>query len=177
MRQIGQEFLLQSGREAKRLKKSADHAIGQLSVANLYTSLDEDGNCVAVLMKHIAGSLRRYCRQTLKPQEKISRYHPRLEFTIEEGESMEVVRAHWEKAWESFFQALGSLCEEDVLRSTQAGEEQASLLRTLQFNQSHLAFHVGQIVFLAKHLKGCDWEPLQEGRPSNGPALVERKCC
>lgn len=179
MGKVEQEYLKQSGGELRCLKNLADQAIDQVSVANLYTSLDENGNCIAVLMKHVAGFLESSWSDFLDSNgEKPDRRRER-EFFIEEGESREVILASWERGWRALFGAILSLQQDDLLRRVSIGGRSLTVLGAIQLSLSHVAQHVGQIIFLAKHMKGCDWKPL--GSPLTKSAdstagLVEQEC-
>lgn len=179
MGNVEQEYLKQSGGELRRLKNLADQAIDQVSVANLYTSLDENGNCIAVLMKHVAGFLESHWTDFLDSNGGKPDWRREREFFIEEGESSEVILAKWERGWRALFGAIHSLRQDDLLRRVSIGGRSLTVLRAIQLSLSHLAQHVGQIVFLAKHMKGCDWKPLSsplsEAADSTA-VLVEQEC-
>jgi hypothetical protein len=70
----------------------------------------------------------------------------------------------WEQGWHTLFDAINSLQAADFERTLTIRGQPHSVLQALQRAMSHLAYHTGQIVFLAKHWKGTGWESLSVPR-------------
>ena len=66
----------------------------------------------------------------------------------------------WEAAWAALFQTLGSLQEADLLKKITIRGEEHSVLQAIQRSYGHTSYHVGQIVYLAKHFAGPHWTTL-----------------
>jgi hypothetical protein len=59
-----------------------------------------------------------------------------------------------------FFETLNSLTENDLLKTVTIRGEGLSVLQALNRQTAHYSYHVGQIVFLAKHIKNTTFNSL-----------------
>ena len=66
----------------------------------------------------------------------------------------------WEQNWQLVFDTINSLSPDDLTRTVTIRGEPHSVLQAINRQVAHYAYHVGQIVFLAKHWKGADWQTL-----------------
>ena len=66
----------------------------------------------------------------------------------------------WEEGWDVIFATLDSLRPEDVTRTITIRQEPHTVLQACNRALAHYAQHVGQIVFLAKHLRSHEWKTL-----------------
>jgi hypothetical protein len=66
----------------------------------------------------------------------------------------------WEEGWETVFSALASLKAEEVERTVTIRGEEHTVLQAINRQIAHYAYHIGQIVFLAKHLQSSEWKSL-----------------
>jgi len=143
----------------KEQKSLADRAIAQLSDTALFATLDADANSVAVIMKHLAGNLRSRWTDFLGSDgEKPDRARD-TEFEMS-GDTRADLVARWENAWRIVVDSIGSLNDHDLARTVVIRGEPHSVVQAISRNMTHTAQHVGQIVFLAKHLAGASWKTL-----------------
>jgi hypothetical protein len=70
----------------------------------------------------------------------------------------------WEDGWRVVFGAVEPLRPEDLMRTVSIRGEPHTILEAINRQLSHYAQHVGQIIFLAKHLKSSDWQTLSIAR-------------
>ncbi len=140
-------------------KRWADKAILQLSEEPLRRPLDENTNSVAVIMKHIAGNLlSRWTDFLTTDGEKPWRNRDR-EF-VDDFQSREEILAYWEQGWECLFHSLKSLSPEDLLKTVTIRGEPHSVPLAMQRSLAHSSYHVGQILMLARHWAGENWETI-----------------
>jgi Protein of unknown function (DUF1572) len=66
----------------------------------------------------------------------------------------------WEEGWTIVFAAIDPLKPEDVMRSVTIRGEAHTVLQAINRQIAHYAQHIGQIIFLAKHLRSSDWKTL-----------------
>jgi hypothetical protein len=74
------------------------------------------------------------------------------------------VMAWWEDGWRRAFAALEALGPSDLLREVHIGGKPLSVLQAIERQLAHYAYHVGQIVLLAKQARGAEWETLSVPR-------------
>ena len=144
----------------RKLKKLAEDALAQVSDDGLLVALDAESNSIAVIVKHMAGNLRsRFTDFLTTDGEKPDRNRDG-EFEIHGRPSRRDILADWESGWTCLFAALESLQPEDLLLEVTVRGEALSVVQALDRQMTHHAYHVGQIVFLAKHLRSTDWKTL-----------------
>ena len=145
-------------------KRLADGAIAQLSDEQFFAAADPESNSVAVIVKHLTGNMRsRFTDFLTSDGEKPDRNRDR-EFVMHADAKREEVLRSWEQNWELVFQTLNSLHPEDLERTIMIRGEPHSVLQAINRQVAHYAYHVGQIVFLAKHWKGAEWKTLSVPR-------------
>lgn len=144
----------------KSYKKLADKAIAQLKDEEFFVTLDDEANSVAVVMKHMAGNMfSRWTNFLTTDGEKPDR-HRDLEFVIEESTTKDDVLNYWERGWACVFAAVEPLTLEDFEKTVTIRGEEHTIVQALNRQMTHYAYHVGQIVFLAKHFRSADWSSL-----------------
>ena len=143
-----------------RLKKLAEDALAQVTDDELSVTLDPESNSLAVIVKHMAGNLRsRFTDFLTSDGEKPDRNRDG-EFEIDGTPSREAILADWERGWAVLFEALDALTEDDLLLEVTIRGEPLSVVQALDRQMTHHAYHVGQIVFLAKHFRSSAWRNL-----------------
>ena|SRR5208337_134209 len=141
-------------------KRLADDAMAQLSEEQFFAVLDAESNSVATIVKHMAGNMRsRFTDFLTSDGEKPDRNRDR-EFTTHADAKREEVLKSWEQNWQLVFETIDSLHPEDLERTVTIRGEPHSVLQAINRHLAHDAYHVGQIVFLAKHWKGAEWKTL-----------------
>jgi hypothetical protein len=144
----------------KKLKKLAEDAVAQVQDDELTVQLDLESNSLAVIMKHMAGNLRSRFTDFLTTDGEKPNRNRDGEFEIAGRPSREAVLADWESGWTTLFDTLESLTPEDLLLEVTIRGEAMAVVQALDRQMTHHAYHVGQIVFLAKHLRSTNWKTL-----------------
>ena len=145
-------------------KKLAEKAIAQLHDDEFFVTLDEESNSIAVVMKHMAGNmLSRWTDFLTSDGEKPNRNRD-MEFVIEPQTTKDDVIAYWERGWQCVFDALEPLQPDDFDRMVVIREEPHTIVQAINRQLMHYAYHIGQIVFLAKHFRSTEWKSLSVPR-------------
>ncbi len=147
-------------RHAFRAQKTlGDGALAQLEDPDVLLRLDVEGNSVAALVKHLRGNmLSRWTAFLTEDGEKATRRRDD-EFEVEVASLAEVL-AWWEEGWGVALATLDSLRPDDLERTVTVRGEPHSVPKALLRQLTHVAYHVGQIVLLAKHARGERWSTL-----------------
>lgn len=150
--------------EFRLLKKQGERAMEQLSDDEFFVALDPESNSIAILVKHLAGNMRsRWVDFLSGDGEKPDRFRDQ-EFVLDDSVSPEDVMNWWEQGWRHVFNALEPLQPEDATRTVMIRQEPHTVVQAINRQLTHYATHVGQIVFLAKHLKSAGWKTLSVPR-------------
>jgi len=160
MTDLSSHYLDEIGRQLRGHKRMAENAMAQLEDKDFFATIDTEANSVAVLVKHIAGNARsRFTDFLTSDGEKPDRLRDR-EFELNGATTREEVFRWWEQGWSCVFAALDSLKHEDLLRTVTIRQEPHTVVQALNRALAHYAQHIGQIVFLAKHLRSEQWKTL-----------------
>jgi hypothetical protein len=153
-------YLEEAGRQFRGHKRMGEAAMTQLQDADFFVTLDPESNSVAILVKHLAGNMRsRFTDFLTSDGEKPDRFRDQ-EFEVTRETTRADVMKWWENGWACVLDAIGSLKPEDVMRTVTIRGEPHTVLQAVNRQIAHYAQHVGQIVFLAKHLRSNDWKTL-----------------
>ena len=146
------------------LKKLAEGALAQVRDEDLFATLDPESNSLAVLLQHMAGNLRSRWTDFLHSDGEKPDRDRDGEFEIAPGTTREELTERWEEGWRCLFQTLTALSEEDLSVTVLIRAEPHSVVKAIDRSMTHAAYHVGQIVFLAKHLASDHWKTLSVAR-------------
>jgi hypothetical protein len=143
----------------RHYKKLGDRAMAQVEDEQLQVVLDPEMNSIAIVVKHLHGNM--LSRWTGFPDaDGESPARDRDSEFLEPARSRAEVMAQWEAGWNCVFAALEPLSDDDMSRTVTIRGEPHSVLQAIQRQLTHYAYHVGQIVFLAKHFQQAHWKSL-----------------
>ena len=161
---IGKHWHEDALKEFRRLKRQAEKALAQVNDEEFFRALDEESNSLAIIVKHLAGNLRsRWMDFLTSDGEKPDRKRD-SEFVIEAGDTRTALMERWERGWKYLFDALEPLGEDDLMRTVIIRGEPHTVVQAANRQLTHYGGHVGQMVFLAKHLAGPRWQTLSVPR-------------
>lgn len=142
----------------------AERALAQVSDDDFARAIDAESNSLALVVKHVAGNLRsRWTDFLTTDGEKPDRRRD-TEFEAAEADTREALSARWDAGWSALFGALDGLAEDDLLKTVLIRAEPHTVVQAIDRSLTHVAYHSGQIVFLAKHLVSSDWKTLSVPR-------------
>jgi len=131
-------------------KNLAERALAQCPDEGLLATLDDESNCIAVIVKHMAGNMRSRWRDFLTTDGEKPDRNRDTEFETPPQTRAEIL-AMWEQGWKYLFEALEPLTEADLTRSVPIRSEPHSVTQAINRQIAHYAYHIGQITYLAKH--------------------------
>jgi Protein of unknown function (DUF1572) len=177
--ELSSHYLEEARRQFRGNKRLAEGAIAQLKDEQLFVTLDPESNSIAIIVKHLAGNMRsRFTDFLTTDGEKPDRNRDQ-EFEITSTTTRAEVMRWWEQGWGHVFSAIEALKPEDLTRTVTIRGEPHTVLQAINRQLAHYAYHIGQIVFLAKHFRSSDWKSLSIPRGKseeyNRKDITERK--
>ncbi|MCD1260288.1 DUF1572 family protein [Paenibacillus athensensis] len=163
MEQIGAVFLEDTIQTFRSMKKLADGAMQQLGDAQFFLAPDAESNSLAIIIQHVHGNMLSRWRDFLTTDGEKPDRNRDGEFEPRDLTREELLKL-WEEGWSVLFGALEPLGPGDLLRTVTIRGEAHTVIKAIQRQVSHYAYHVGQIVYLGKHLAGEDWQTLSIAR-------------
>ena len=140
-------------------KRLGDGAMSQVPDEGLFATLDNESNSIATIVKHLAGNMRsRWTDFLASDGEKPDRDRD-SEFEAPPKTRAEVL-ALWESGWQLTLEAVSRLTDADLSRTALIRGEAHSVMQTIHRQVAHYSYHIGQIVYFAKHFAGPDWNAL-----------------
>ena len=157
---LGDFYLEDVRRQFHGQKKLAEKAMAQVSDEHFFARLDEESNSIALIVKHLAGNQRsRWTGFYDSDGEKPDR-HRDSEFEMEPEDTRASLMERWNSGWQCLFDIVDPMRPADLERTVAIRGEPHSVLKAVNRQLAHYAYHIGQIAFLAKHFAAGRWESL-----------------
>ena len=147
-------------------KKLGERAMAQCPDDGLFTTLDAESNSIAIIVKHMAGNMRSRWMDFLTTDGEKPDRNRDTEFE-DAPKTRAALMELWERGWKYVFDALEPLTDADLGRTVTIRTEPHSVMQAINRQTAHYSHHIGQIVFLAKHLTAKatgKWESLSVPR-------------
>lgn len=157
---IGRNYLNDALSNFRDYKKLAERAFGQLKDEEFFVTLDEEGNSVGVIIKHLAGNMISRWTDFLNSDGEKPDRNRDMEFVLTPETTRDDLIAYWERGWASVFEAIEPLEPADLARKVFIRGKEHTVVEAINRQLTHYAQHIGQIVFLSKHLRSTEWQTL-----------------
>ena len=140
-------------------KRLADNAIAQCPDDKLSAEIDPESNSIAIIVKHMTGNMRSRWTDFLTTDGEKPDRHRDSEFEAPLKTRVELL-AMWEAGWKLLFDALTPLTDADLSKTVTIRTEPHSVTQAINRQVAHYSYHIGQIVYLARHFGGSQWKTL-----------------
>jgi hypothetical protein len=141
------------------LKTLAEKSFKQIGEKDFFYKPDGESNSIAIIIQHMSGNMvSRWTDFLTTDGEKPLRNRDN-EFIDQKKSRLELMQ-DWEQGWKVLFDTINSLHKRDLLKTVYIRGEKHTVLKAINRQVSHYAYHVGQIVYIAKHLKTIEWDSL-----------------
>src|SRR4051812_12413320 len=153
-------YLDEGRRSFRGYKRLADGGLTQLPDPEFFKAPDAESNCAAQIVKHMTGNLRsRWLDFLTTDGEKPDRNRDQ-EFILTEADTRVELMRRWEESFQIVFDTVASLKAEDFAKTVTIRGEPHTILQAINRSLMHTAYHVGQILYVGKHLRGAEWTVL-----------------
>ena len=145
--------------EYRRFRLLGLGALEQMPDAALNAIRREDGNSPAMIVHHVSGNLTsRFTDFLTTDGEKPSRN--RDDEFADRTCTRAAVLDTWNAGWRVLEHQLASLTDADMTRTVTIRAQPLSVHAALCRSAAHVAYHVGQLVLLARMSAGAEWRSL-----------------
>lgn len=146
--------------------------MAQISDDALFQVPDEKSNSISVIVKHLHGNmLSRWTDFLITDGEK--EWRDRDSEFVETIETREEVMKQWNEGWTCVIGALSTLKQEDLDKTVYIRSMGQSVLEAIMRQMAHYAYHIGQLVYLARLFNDGDWKTLTI--PKGGSAAYNKE--
>jgi hypothetical protein len=142
----------------RKQEQSAEKAFHQLRDDEFFRKPGAESNSVAIIIKHVAGNLKSRWTDFLTTDGDKPWRDRDNEFVIRSEDTRAHLLAAWEQGWYTLFQTLNSLKDADVLKKIRIRGEEHTVLQAIDRSLTHVAYHTGQILYVARLLKPDGWQ-------------------
>lgn len=160
----GDRYLNDIISQFEKLKDLAGRALAQVSEDSFFIVISEVSNSIGIIVKHMAGNMRSRWRDFLTTDGEKPDRNRDSEFMREAGDTREAIMKKWEEGWRYLFEALETLRSDDLDKTVLIRNEPHTVMEAIHRQLTHYAFHVGQIVYMARHFAGGNWRTLSVPR-------------
>ena len=158
---VGEALLASFHHNFQQYKALADRALAQISPDEWLRQPAPGSNSAAVIVQHLVGNLRsRFSDFLTTDGEKPTRQRDQEFEEPATAAGIAALQAEWHAAWRILFTLLDELRADDLLRTVLIRGEAHTVLQAVQRQVAHYASHVGQLVQLAKIIRGEDFQSL-----------------
>ena len=148
-------------------KKLGERAMVQCPDEGIFTVVDAESNSIAIIVKHLAGNMRSRWTDFLTTDGEKPDRNRDTEFEEPPATRAELMEL-WERGWKYLFDALEPLTDTDASRTVTIRTEPHSVMQAINRQIAHYSYHVGQIVYLARHFAGDKWQSLTIQKRKSG---------
>jgi len=160
MTDVAQAWLADTLLQFRKYKAMAEAALAQVDDADFFRTIDPESNSVALVVKHLANNMRSRWTDFLTTDGEKPGRNRDTEFERESTDTRQSLMGRWEEGWALTFAAIEPLREADLLHEVPIRGQPHTVMQAVHRQLTHYAYHVGQIVFLAKHFAGGRWKSL-----------------
>jgi hypothetical protein len=151
--------------ELRRHRSLAERAMSELDDDDFFRRPEPHLNCVATIVKHLAGNLLSRWTDFLTTDGEKSTRNRDNEFEITADDTRERLIASWNQGWDVVLRTIENLTANDLTKTITIRDEPHTVSQALLRGLTHLAYHVGQIMYLVRLLKpDAAWQTIAPGQ-------------
>ncbi len=150
----------------------AEQTFAQLEDRDLFWQYNQESNSIAIIVNHLWGNMKSRWTDFLTSDGEKEWRNRDLEFENVINSRAELL-AKWNEGWNCLFQALQSINPEDFKTEIYIRNQGHSVLEAINRQAFHYSYHVGQIVYIGRMIKGIEWKSLSI--PKNTSAEYNRQ--
>lgn len=156
----GENYIRNVIKEFGKLKDLGEKSLAQLKDEDYFWQPEEESNSIAIIIRHISGNMHSRWTDFLttdgeKEWRRRDEEFERIFYTDKDD-----ILERWESGWKCLFDAISSLKDEDLAKSVTIRGEPHTVIEAINRQLTHIGYHIGQIVYLAKYRARKSWNTL-----------------
>jgi hypothetical protein len=148
-------------------KNLGEKAMAQCPDEGLFAEMDGESNSIAIIVKHLSGNMRSRWTDFLTTDGEKENRNRDNEFELPSKTRAQLYEL-WDSGWKCVFAALEPLQDKDLPKTVTIRNEPHSVMQAINRQLAHYPYHVGQIVYLARHFSGASWNSLTIPKKQSG---------
>ncbi len=153
------DYLESSKKQFAYYKLLGERTFDQLSDDDLLWQYNADSNSIAIIVNHLWGNmLSRWTDFLTADGEKD--WRKRDEEFEDIINNREALNEKWDAGWKCLFAALETLNTDNFNTTVYIRNQGHTIVEAINRQLAHYTYHVGQIVYIGRMIKGKDWKSL-----------------
>lgn len=152
-------YLDSARKQFEYYKSLGDKTIAQLDEREVFWQFNEESNSVAITVNHLWGNMLSRWTDFLTADGEKEWRNRDLEFESVIQSKVELLEK-WEAGWKCLFDALDSINEDNFNAEILIRNQRHTIVEAVNRQMMHYAYHVGQIVYVGRMIKGKAWQSL-----------------
>jgi len=153
------EYLNSVRKQFEYYKSLGEKTIDQLNEKDLFWQYNEESNSIAITVNHLWGNMKSRWTDFLTTDGEKEWRNRDLEFESIIKSKVELI-SKWNDAWNCLFEALASINNENFDTKVYIRNQEHSIIEAINRQLAHYSYHIGQIVYIGKMIKGSEWKSL-----------------
>src|SRR5262245_32975042 len=152
---IDAAYLRSVVKDFRLYKKQGERAMAQVpNDVDFEVKLGPESNSIAIIVQHISGNFKSRFRDFLTTDGEKPDRDRDGEFERRRQMTRDTVMTVWDEGWAVALNALDALTPLDLGKTITIRGESFLVVEALNRSVTHVAYHVGQIVYLSRHFAG-----------------------
>ena len=149
-------------------KSTGEKTFEQLEEKDIFWQYNEASNSIAIIVNHLWGNMKSRWTDFLTSDGEKTWRNRDLEFETVITSELELLEK-WNEGWECLFKALDSINQDNFDTKVFIRNQEHSIIEAINRQSTHYSYHIGQIVYIGRMIKGDDWTSLSipKGKSSN----------
>ena len=153
------DYLTTAKRDFQYYKTLGEKTFSQLEEKDCFWQFDSESNSIAVIVNHLYGNMKSRWTDFLSSDGEKQWRKRDLEFKNQLKTKAEVMN-RWEQGWDCVFKSLDSINEDNFNTKIYIRSQEHSVIQAINRQIAHYAYHVGQMVYIGRLIKGSKWKCL-----------------
>ena len=152
-------YLASVKKQFQYYKNLGDRTFGQLTEEEIHWQYNTESNSMAIMVNHLQGNMKSRWTDFLTSDGEKEWRNRDQEFENTIKTKQEILRK-WNEGWACLFNALDSINKDNFDTDIYIRNQRHSIVEAINRQLAHYSYHIGQIVFLGRMLKGTEWTNL-----------------
>ncbi len=152
-------FLQSTTKQFEYYKVLGEKTIEQLDDQQLFWQYNDASNSIAIMVNHLWGNMMSRWTDFLNTDGEKPWRERDMEFESV-IQTREQLWAKWNEGWACLFEALDSIHKDNFDQKIYIRNQEHTITDAINRQLAHYAYHVGQMVYVGRMLKGKDWTSL-----------------
>ncbi|GHC66711.1 DUF1572 family protein [Ulvibacter litoralis] len=153
------EYLNSIKKQFEYYKSVGEKTFAQLDEKDFFWQFNEESNSIAIIVNHLSGNMKSRWTDFLTSDGEKEWRNRDLEFESV-IKTKEQLISKWNDGWKCLFDALNSVNKENFDTEIFIRNQSHSILEAINRQFAHYSYHIGQIAFIGRMIKGTEWKSL-----------------